>query len=373
MKVRYSYLPQKFQGFLAEGHPCLEGLRDLLRSGDFTLGKAVKEFEKSFAELVGAKYAIGVANGTDALRIALRMAGVKPGDEVITAANTFVASAGCIDELFAVPKFVDMAAHYVMDANLLEKAITPKTKAIIPVHFAGEPVEMDMVMEVANKHGIAVIEDACQGVLAEYKGQMCGTIGLAGCFSLHPLKNLNCLGDGGVIVTNDEEVYKQIYKYRNHGLRDRDNVDFFGCNSRLDTLQAIFLNYLIKETKDTVGQRRANAKYYREQLLQIKGVAFPPERPHVNPCYHLFMFEVDEWHREGLLKFLNNNEIEAKVHYPVPLQGVLKLCGYTKDDFPQAFHQSDRIISIPTDEHISKEEQDFVILKVKEFMETNHS
>ncbi len=368
MKVRYSYLPQKFKHILDTDHEVYQNLQGLLKNGHYTLGPEVEQFEKSFAELIGSKYAIGVANGTDALRISLRMAGVRPGDEVITAANTFVASAGCIDELFAIPKFVDMAPWYTMDADLLESAITPRTKAIIPVHFTGEPVEMDKVMYVANKHGIPVIEDSCQSVLAEYRGKCVGNFGIAGAFSLHPLKNLNVLGDGGMISTNDKDFYDKVKLYRNHGMMNRDKIAFFGCNSRLDTLQAIPGNYLIRETKATVAQRRKNAAYYDDLLSEIDGIHFAPRRTHVKPCYHLYMFEVDESIRDLLVTHLVENEIEAKIHYPIPLQGALEVCGYGRKDFPLAYRQSDRIITLPVDEHLTKEEQDFAVQKVREFM-----
>lgn len=368
MKVRYSYLPQKFKGCLEPGHPILENMKALLNSGQFTLGAIVEEFEHKFAELIGAKYAIGVANGTDALRISLRAVGVKPGDEVITAANTFVASAGCIDELFAIPRFVDMAPWYTLDADLLEKAITTKTKAIVPVHFTGEPAEMDVIMHVANKHGIPVVEDACQGVLAEYKGKCVGNFGRAAAFSLHPLKNLNVWGDGGMIATNDRELYEKIRNYRNHGLKNRDEVSNFGCNSRLDALQAIVGNYLIAETKKTTTYRRANAAYYDYALREIKGVKVGVRRPHVKPCFHLYMFEVDSSIRDRLVEFLNRSEIEAKVHYPIPLQGVLELCGYSAKDFPVAYTQASRVISLPVDEHLEMHEMKFAVSKIKEFM-----
>lgn len=368
MKVRYSYLPQKFKGCLEPGHPILENMKALLENGNFTLGSIVEEFEQKFAELIGAKYAIGVANGTDALRIGLRAVGVKPGDEVITAANTFVASAGCVAELFAHPKFLDMAPWYTLDADLLEKKLTKRTKAIVPVHFTGEPCEMDEIMYVANKHGIPVVEDACQGVLAEYRGKCVGNFGAVGAFSLHPLKNLNVWGDGGMIATNDKALYDKIYRYRNHGLKNRDEIEFFGCNSRLDALQAIVGNFLIKETKVTTAKRRANASYYDEHLRGIKGVCLAPRRPHVKQCFHLYMFEVEATIRDRLVEFLNRSEIEAKVHYPIPLQGVLGLCGHTKTDFPIAYTQASRVISLPVDEHIEKHEQDYAIEKIKEFM-----
>ena len=368
MKVQFSYLDSKLSRILDEDHEVLKNLRQLMRDGDFTLGKAVEEFETSLAKMIGVRHALGVANGTDALRISLRIAGVKPGDEVITAANTFVASAGCIDELFATPKFVDMARNYVIDPRLLEKAITKKTKAIIPVHFTGEPCEMDQIMHIANKHSIPVIEDACQALMAEYKGQYCGTFGIAGAVSLHPLKVLNGTGDGGVIVTNDTAFYEKCKLYRNHGLVGRNNVASFGCNSRLDTLQAVFLNYLIKETPAAMIKRRANAAYYDRKLQDIEGVNIAPRRGHAKSCYHLYFMEVQPDIRDKLVSFLEKNEIEAKVHYPIPLQGVLELCGYTREDFPMAYRQSDRIVTLPVHEHLSAEQLNFVVDKVGEFM-----
>lgn len=377
MKVQFSYLDSKFKGTMDSGHPIYENMKKLMETGDFTLGKAVEEFERKIEKKLNVKHAIGVANGTDALRIALRLAGVGPGDEVITAANTFIASAGCADELFATPRFIDMADNYVLDPSLIEKAITTKTKAIVPVHFTGEPCEMDEVMYVANKYGIPVIEDACQSLMAEYKGKYCGTIGLAGAVSLHPLKVLNGTGDGGIILTNDDIMADKIRLYRNHGLVGRNNIQSFGCNSRLDTVQAIFLNYLIDFTTEWTEKRRVNAAYYDEHLSKIKGIRIAKRRSYTKSCYHLYFMEVDcsgdviKEVRNTLVEFLNINSIEARVHYPIPLQGALELCGYSQKDFPKAYEQSDRIITLPTHEHITQEQQDFVIQTIREFFNRN--
>lgn len=368
MKVQFSYLDTKLAHVLDEGHEVLTNARKLMKSGDFTLGKEVDEFENSLAKMMGVKHALGVANGTDALRIALRIAGVRPGDEVITAANTFVASAGCADELFAIPKFVDVADNYVLDASLIEKAITPKTKAIVPVHFTGEPCEMDEIMHVANKHGIPVVEDACQAFMAEYKGKCVGNFGIAGAISLHPLKVLNGTGDGGVLVTNDSDFYERAKRYRNHGLVGRNNISEFGCNSRLDTLQAVFLNYLIKETPRCLEIRRKNASYYDQYLKQIPGIHIVHRRSYSKSCFHLYFIEVAAGLRNQLVDFLNNCEIEARIHYPIPLQGVLEHCGYSRENFPKAYDQSDRIVTLPVHEALTKEQQDFVIMKVQEFL-----
>lgn len=369
MKVQFSYLDSKFKGTMDPGHPIYDGLKNLMETGDFTLGKAVREFEEKIERLLNAKHAIGVANGTDALRISLRLAGIGPGDEVVTAANTFIASAGCADELFAKPKFVDMADNYVLDPSLIEKAITKKTKAIVPVHFTGEPCDMDEIMHIANKHGIPVIEDACQALMAEYKGKYCGTIGLAGAVSLHPLKVLNGCGDGGLILTNDDTLAEKVRLYRNHGLVGRNNIASYGCNSRLDTIQAIFLNHLVQFVEEWTGQRRMNALYYDKSLAGIKGVSIAKRRPLSYSCYHLYFIEVPAVHRESLVRYLNNHDIEARVHYPVPLQGALGIEGYTRKDFPRAYEQSERIITLPVHEHLTIEQIDFVVAKIKEFME----
>ena len=368
MKVQFSYLESKFKGTMEVGHPIYQGLRDLMETGDFTLGKAVEQFEHQVERMLNVKHAIGVANGTDALRISLRLSGVGPGDEVITAANTFIASAGCADELFATPKFIDMADNYVMDPGKLERAITNKTKAIVPVHFTGEPCEMDEIMHIANKHGIPVIEDACQALMAEYKGKYCGTIGLAGAISLHPLKVLNGTGDGGLILTNDDEMARRIKLYRNHGLVGRNNIASFGCNSRLDTVQAIFLNHLIKDAPNWTESRRVNAHYYDKHLSEIPGVHIAKRRSYAKSCYHLYFIEVSKEKRDGLVQFLNNVGIEARVHYPIPLQGALELTGHSRKDFPRAYDQSDRIITLPTHECITQEQQDYVIEKIRGWM-----
>lgn len=342
---------------------------ELMRTGDFTLGKAVEEFEQKYAELIGVKYALGVANGTDALRISLRLAGVRPGDEVITAANTFVASAGCIDELFALPIFVDMASNHVIDADLIEEAITERTKAIVPVWFTGDAPDMDKIMWISKRHDIPVIEDACQATLAEFDGICAGNFGLAGAISLHPLKVLNGCGDGGMIVTNSERFYDKAKRYRNHGLVGRNEILQFGCNSRLDTVQAIFLNHLIQETRGATEMRRLNAAYYDEKLSKIQGVHVTKRHPKGKSCFHLYMFEVDSIWRDALVDHLNLWEIEAKVHYPIPLQGVLGYLGYDEHSFPEAFKQSSRIVTLPVHEHISKDKLDYVVDGIRSFME----
>lgn len=363
MKVRYNYLPQQF----SNPDPIFEEIRELLKTGDFTLGRQVAEFEERFARLIGSRYAVGVASGTDAIKLSLRAAGVGPGDEVITAANTFVATVGAIAEIGAIPKFVDVTERYVMGVNQIEKAITKKTKAIVPVHFTGEPVEMIPLMQIATDNNLVVVEDACQSILAKYENKNCGTFGLAGAFSLHPLKNLNVWSDGGMIVTDDHETYRKLKLLRNHGLADRDTVEILGYNSRLDTIQAIVGNWLIPQAEAITEKRRYNAQYYRNALDGY--VSFPMLMARVESCYHLFMFQVPAGIRDNLLGHLQGKGIEAKVHYPVPIyrQEALKHLGHVAGDFPVSDRQAARLISLPVDQHVTIEQLDYVCASVIEF------
>jgi aminotransferase EvaB len=369
VKVRYSYLKEKF-GDKELRKKIYQDFDKLLDEGDFTLGAAVTEFENRFAKLIGARHAIGVANGTDAIRLALKAVGVGPGDEVITGASSFIASAGAIAELYARPVFVDMAPWFTLDADLIEDSITEHTKAILPVHFTGEPAEMDKILEIGMRHNIPIVEDCAQAVLAKYKGVCCGNFGRAGAFSLHPLKNLNVWGDGGIIVTNDDSLNKQFRLMRNHGLKNRDEVMLLGCNSRLDTLQAIVGNALIDSTAENIRKRRENAAYYDKHLSTIENITPPLRRPYVESCFHLYMFEVtdDKATRNGLVEFLNLQGIEAKVHYPIAMykqdalidNNVLTYC-------PVAECQANSIVTLPVDEHMTKEMMDYCISKIREF------
>ena len=241
MRVPFSYLQEQFKDYQVY----LDKISEVVTAGDYTLGQAVTEFEARFAALLGAKYAVGVNSGTDALFLSLKAIGVGPGDEVITSPNTFIATVGAIVASGARPVFVDCNDEYVINADLIEPAITSRTRAIIPVHYAGVAADMDRIMTVAQRHGLPVIEDACQAILGAVNGKCAGTFGVTGAFSLHPLKNLNVWGDSGVIITDSEEIRDRLRLLRNHGLSNRDEVACFGYNSRLDTIQAAVGNHLI--------------------------------------------------------------------------------------------------------------------------------
>ena len=227
MKVRYSYLKQQFSNC----DDLWKDLKNFVSTGDFTLGKPLQKFERSFAKLIGTKYAVGVNSGTDAIKLSLKCLGIGYGDEVITAANTFVATVGAITEIGAKPIFVDCKDDFCINEELIEKKITKKTKAILPVHFTGYVSNMNYITRLSKKYNIPVVEDACQSILGTYNGKNAGSWGDFGAFSLHPLKNINVWSDGGIITLNDKNVFNKIKLLRNHGLRDRDNVEISGYNS----------------------------------------------------------------------------------------------------------------------------------------------
>ena len=363
MKVRYSYLPQQF----SEIDDLLAEIKRFVATGDFTLGKPLIQFEERFAALIGSRHAVGVGSGTDAIKLPLKALGVGYGDEVITTANTFIATVGAINEIGARPVFVDCDDTFCMNVDQLEAAITPRTKAIVPVHFTGYMTDMTKLMPIAERHGLPVVEDACQGILANIDGKNSGTWGKAGAFSLHPLKNLNVWGDAGVVVTDDDDMAHKLRLLRNHGMRNRDEIEILGYNSRLDSLQAVVGNWLIGEAKSISDRRIANAEYYDSLLSAIPQIRIPPRVSGMRLVYHLYIVFAED--RDGLLRHLVDKGIEAKIHYPVPLylQDGLKFLGYKPGDFPVTDRHTDSIITFPTDQHITREEQDYVVDTVRSY------
>ena len=363
MKVRYSYLPQQFGNC-----PDLwSKLKKFVKSGDFTLGKPLLEFEKRFAKLIGTRYAVGVNSGTDAIKLSLKTLGIKHGDEVITAANTFVATVGAICELGAKPVFVDCDDSFCMDVNLVEKKITKKTKAIVPVHFTGYMTNMFKLNKIAKKYNLPVVEDACQSILASINKKNSGTWSDFGAFSLHPLKNINVWSDGGIIVTSNNKYYEKLKLLRNHGLVDRDNVQICGYNSRLDTFQAVVGNWLIPTAKKIANKRIKNANFYDKNLGKIKGISIPPRIKNYKIVYHLYIVFAEK--RDELLKYCQKMGIEAKIHYPIPMyrQNAMKFLKHKKGDFPVSDYHAKNIISFPCDQHLGKSEMNHVVKCVRKF------
>ena len=365
MHVRYSPLAQQF----ADSDEIFDELRELVKRGDFTLGKPVGEFENMFAEMLGVKHAVGVGSGTDALKLPLKALGFGPGDEVITAANTFWASIGAIAEVGAEPVFVDCDDSFCMDPSKLEAAITERTKALMPVHLTGEVADMHEIMAIAEKHGLPVIEDGCQSLLGELDGQRVGTFGVACGFSMHPLKIINVWGDAGIVVTNDDEMARMCRLLRNHGLKNRDEMIMYGYNTRLDSTHAVVGKWIVRQTPTIVEQRAANAAHYDAGFSQIPQVRVPPRNPRTKNVYLLYMIFAER--RDELLQFCLDAGIEAKIHYPIPLylQEAVRYMGHKKGDFPASDRHAETLISFPVDQHLSAEEMDYVIQTVRKFYE----
>lgn len=363
-RVPYSYLDRQF----ADVEAILDDVRALVRSGDFTLGAAVGDFEARFAARVGARHAIGVNSGTDALILALQGAGVLPGDEVITAPNTFIATVGAIVAAGARPVFVDVNAEHNLDPTLVELAVTPHTRAIMPVHLAGNPADMPAIMKIAERYRLAVVEDACQAFTAAIDGLAVGTFGHAAGFSLHPLKPLNVWGDAGMIVTDSDALADHLRLRRNHGLRGRDTVEIFGINSRLDTLQAVVGSHLLDGIIAATDRRIAHARRLDAGLRDLAGdVTLPPRRPGARHVYQIYVVEARD--RDRLLEFLVARGIEAKVHYPVPvhLQPAARDLGYKEGAFPVCERQAGEILTLPAHQYLTDGEVDHVIAEVRRF------
>jgi dTDP-3-amino-2,3,6-trideoxy-4-keto-D-glucose/dTDP-3-amino-3,4,6-trideoxy-alpha-D-glucose/dTDP-2,6-dideoxy-D-kanosamine transaminase len=364
MNIPYSYLDRQFSDI----EPYLDDIRKVVKAGDFTLGSAVGIFEKKFAGMLGLPYAVGVGTGTDALMLSLKILGIGHGDEVITTANTFVATAGAIAMTGARPVFVDNNSEYLIDVNLIEAAITPRTRAILPVHLTGCPADMPEIMQIAEQHGLMVVEDAAQAILSGIEGKSVGSWGQTAGFSLHPLKNLNIWGDGGVIVTRSEELYEKLKLFRNHGMNTRDEIAFWSHNCRLDTIQAVIANRLIDDVHKITDQRIANAKRYDEAFSDLSEyISIPPRKPGKKQVYHTYVICVHD--RDRLMEHLQKSGIRAKIHYPVPLhlQKAAEGLGYKEGDFPVCEEHCRTIITLPVHQHLTDDEMNYVIEQVLAF------
>jgi len=348
-------------------HELLLAIEETLSSGQFILGTTVRDFEKQFAEYCGTKYAVGVGSGTDALVLSMKASGIGSGDEVITSPNSFLASASAIALTGATPVFVDVKNTFNLNPELLEASITSKTKAIMPVHLTGRPSELYQIQAIAEKNGLVIIEDAAQAVGARYHEKRVGSFGIAGCFSFHPLKNLNACGDGGIIVTNDELVYKYLIKARNHGLINRNECEFWSLNSRLDTIQAAILRLKLKNLDSVIKKRREHADFYRHNLADV--VEVPQEQPFEHSAYQTFMIQADQ--RDNLQNYLSRQGVETVVHYHIPihLQKAAKSLGYKSGDFPVTEHLANRILSLPVYPELTINQLDYIAKTIREFYE----
>lgn len=344
-------------------------IADVLEKTNFILGEPVTKFETDFANFCGSKYSVGVSSGTDALYLALKAINIGLGDEVIIPANTFVATAIAVSQTGATPVLADVDyQNFNLDLAKLEKKITAKTKAIIPVHLYGQMVDMDKLMSIANKYNLPVIEDACQAHGATWGNKPAGSYGLIGCFSFYPGKNLGAYGDAGAIVTSDEAICEKIRMLRNYGSKIKYHHDTIGYNNRLDTLQAAILNVKLKYLSDWNNKRLNNARLYNQKLSNIKEIILPEIPDESNRhIFHLYVIRAKD--RDNLLKYLNDNGVQAGIHYPIPIYGLgayahLHLSGA---DFPVTEQLSKEIISLPMFAELSEEQITIVADLIKKF------
>ena len=351
LKINHSYLVEQF----ADYTKIFKEVEKVVKRGDYTLGKEVDICEKNFAKRTGAKYAISVGNGTDALLLTLKALNIGSGDEVITVPYTFIATVGSIVTAEAKPVFVDIKEDYNMDENKIVTAITKKTKAIMPVHWAGRPCELDKIYSIAKKYKLHVIQDSAHVIGARFKKKHLINFSDACTYSMHPLKNLNVWGDGGFIVTNKKPLAKKLCLIRNHGLKNRNSVEIFGYNSRLDTIQAAVANYKMKNKLNNITNKRIkNATMLDKLLSKNKNVTTVKRLKHLKEVFHLYHINVKK--RDLLQKYLIKNNIDAKVHYPIPihLQKAAKYLKYKKGDFPIAEKMANTSLSLPVHEFIDE-------------------
>jgi dTDP-4-amino-4,6-dideoxygalactose transaminase len=364
MQVPFLDLKAQYAGIKNE---VLQAITDVCDSQMFCLGPAVAEFEKKIADYCGCKYAIGVSSGSDALIVSLMAIDIKPGDEVITTPFTFFATAGAIARLGAKPVFVDVLADsYNIDYRQIEKKITRKTRAIIPVHLFGQLAHMKPIMEIAKRHNLTVIEDAAQAIGATQEGIKAGNFGHFGCFSFYPTKNLGGFGDGGLVTTSEDRLAEKIKILRDHGQNPRYFYKLIGGNFRLDGIQAAVLSVKLKYLDKWNGKRKQNATIY-DKLLADSLAKIPKIDPNNVSIYHQYTITASG--RDRLQKFLAENGIGSSIFYPKPLhlQDCFKSLGYRVDDLPVAEKLADEVLSLPICPELTVEQIEYVAKKTLEF------
>lgn len=362
-KVPFIDLQQRYQDEKDELIACVDRI---LTKGHLVMTQEVGEFEAKVVDYTGAKHCVSCGNGTDALMLGMWALGIGKGDEVITTPISFVASTGSIAHVGATPVYADVREDQNIDPADVEKKITPRTKAIMPVHWSGRIADMDAIMDIARRHNLLVVEDAAQTMGAYYKGRHGGTFGNVGTFSAHPLKNLNAIGDGGFMVTDDEEIANKVRLYRNHGLKDRDTCLFYGVNSRLDSLNAEILMYRLKRLKDVIARRRANVDHYRKHI-RAKEVFIPPDKEFEQNAYVMMITQSER--RDELQAVLAKRGVQSLVYYgtPLHLHPAAARYGYKRGDFPVAESQADRVLALPHHQQLSEDQIAYVAEAINDF------
>lgn len=346
-----------------------KSIKEVFKHCNFRMGEEVKKFEEAFAKYCGSKYCIGVGSGYDAILLSLEALGVGLGDEVITVPNTFISTVTPILRLGAKPVFVDINPQtHQMDIEKLQKAITKKTKVILPVHLYGIPCQMDKIMQIARKYSLWVVEDACQAHGSIFRGKKCGSFGAFGAFSFYPTKNIGAPGEGGAVVTNSKKLYQKVWLLHHMGERQRYKHEIIGYNSHLDSIIATVLLIKLKYLENWNKKRRELAKLYGSLLLDLP-IILPPEDKSWILNYYVYVIRTNK--REKLMQFLKENGVGTAIHYPIPLhlQKALKKLGYKKGDFPIAEKLSKEILSLPMFPELSKKEVSYVCAMINKFFE----
>jgi len=345
-------------------------IKNVVEETAFIRGKYVDNFEKAYVSEYGVKHCISVGNGTDGIYIALKMLGVGSGDEVITSACSWIATSETITQAGAKPVFIDIESdYYALDPALIERKITKKTKAIIPVHFYGQPARMDKIMEIAKKHGLYVIEDCAQAHFATFKGKKVGTIGNVGVFSFYPSKNLGAYGDAGCIVTDDDALAYKMRLYANHGSVNKIDHLFEGINSRMDGMQASILLAKLPYIHEWNRKRYENAMIYNSMIEGIGDIEIPVVRDECSHVFHVYAIRTEK--RNELREFLSSNGIQTMIHYPkaLPFLEAYKYLNHDKKDFPLAYKYQSEILSLPMYPELKKSQIEYTVGKIKKFFQ----
>ncbi len=355
--------------FTSQEEKFLSIIRDVGRRGAFIMQKELREFEEHIAEYVGAKYAVGVANATDGLHLAVRAAGIGPGEEVIFCSHTMVATAAAICFAGATPVPVECGSDHLIAPQSVEEAITPRTKAIMPTQLNGRTANMDVLQEIADRHGLIIIEDAAQALGSKFKGKCAGTFGLAGVVSFYPAKTLGCLGDGGIVFTNDEEIYKKLMMLRDHGRDENGEIVTWGLNSRLDNIQAAILDYKLSFYDSEIQRRREIAALYQNLLKDIKELLLPPA-PDSNPeHFDIYQnYEIEAEKRDELKNFLKKNRIGTIIQWGGKAVHQFENLGF-KVRLPYTERMFTRCMLLPMNTVLTDEDVYYVANKIREFYE----
>ena len=365
MRVDLIDLKKRYQD---EKNDLLKCFDKILKKGSLVLTDEVKNYEDNISSYTKSKYCLGLNSGTDALMMSLWALNIGKGDEVITSPVSFIASIGSIIHVGAKPVFVDVKDDLNINEDLIEKSITSKTKAIMPVHWTGKLCNMKKIIQIANKYKLHVIEDSAQGMGSYYKKKHAGTFGIISAFSAHPLKNLNALGDAGFVITDNAKLYNKIKLYRNHGIKSRDNIQIFGVNSRLDSLNAEILSYRLKKLKKIINKRIHNVELYRK-LIKTNKVQLPIQDKEYLNSYVMMVSQCEE--RDKLQKYLSSQKIQSLVYYgkPLHLHPASKKLGYKKGDFNNAEKLTKKVLSFPHHQYLKKKEIEFISYHINKFYE----